>query len=133
MACGQPAGRPQLPPRAPAAREAGPMRAWLLVPAAVILTAAAAATPVAAPVAAPSGRLARPALVTYSAPVAGRVVRPFDPPATPYGPGHRGVDLAARAGSPVRAAADGLVTFAGPVAGRGVVVLAHADGITTEY
>jgi murein DD-endopeptidase MepM/ murein hydrolase activator NlpD len=33
----------------------------------------------------------------------------------------------------VRAAADAVVRFAGNVAGRGVVVLAHADGITTEY
>ena len=34
---------------------------------------------------------------------------------------------------PVRAAADGVVTFAGPVAGRGVVAIAHPDGVSTEY
>ncbi|MEV5611683.1 M23 family metallopeptidase [Streptomyces sp. NPDC052225] len=49
------------------------------------------------------------------------VVRPWAPPATPYGPGHRGVDLAAPIGAPVRTVADGRVSFAGQVAGRGVV------------
>jgi murein DD-endopeptidase MepM/ murein hydrolase activator NlpD len=49
------------------------------------------------------------------------VVRGWEPPATEYGPGHRGVDLSAPAGSPVRAVAPGRVTFAGRVAGRGVV------------
>lgn len=51
------------------------------------------------------------------------VLRGWEPPATPYGPGHRGVDLAARGGAPVRAVAAGRVSFAGRVAGRGVVSL----------
>jgi murein DD-endopeptidase MepM/ murein hydrolase activator NlpD len=105
------------------------MRAWCLVPATFVLALSVASPPVAAP----TGRLTRPAIVTYSAPVGGRVLRPFDPPTSPYGPGHRGVDLAAAAGTPVRAAGDGTVTFAGPVAGRGVLVIDHPDGITTEY
>ncbi len=49
------------------------------------------------------------------------VLRGWDPPENPYGPGHRGVDLAAPAGAPVRAVAAGTVSFAGRVAGRGVV------------
>ena len=53
--------------------------------------------------------------------------------ATPYAAGHRGVDLAATSSQPVLAARGGRVQFAGPVAGRGVVVIAHADGIRTEY
>jgi murein DD-endopeptidase MepM/ murein hydrolase activator NlpD len=61
------------------------------------------------------------------------IVRAFEPPATPYGPGHLGVDLRASRLGAVRAAGTGVVSFAGPVAGRGVVVIAHPDGIRTEY
>ncbi|MBV9025093.1 MAG: M23 family metallopeptidase [Streptomycetaceae bacterium] len=49
------------------------------------------------------------------------VVRGFEPPPQPWAAGHRGVDLAAGRGSPVRAAAAGRVVFAGTVAGRGVL------------
>ncbi|GAA5701688.1 MULTISPECIES: murein hydrolase activator EnvC family protein [Streptomyces] len=49
------------------------------------------------------------------------VVRGWEPPATAYGRGHRGVDLAAAPGTPVRSVAAGRVSFAGRVAGRGVV------------
>jgi murein DD-endopeptidase MepM/ murein hydrolase activator NlpD len=54
-----------------------------------------------------------------------RVVRAFERPSTPYGQGHRGVDLAGAVGQRVVAVADGRVSFAGSVAGRGVVVVDH--------
>lgn len=59
------------------------------------------------------------------------VVARFDPPSEVWGAGHRGVDLAGRAGQPVRAALPGRVTFAGRIAGRGVVVVGHGDTRTT--
>nr|WP_145485568.1 MULTISPECIES: M23 family metallopeptidase [Streptomyces] len=62
------------------------------------------------------------------------VLRGWEPPATPYGPGHRGVDLAAAPGSPVRAVAAGRVSFAGRVAGRGVVTVGlTGTGLRTTY
>jgi murein DD-endopeptidase MepM/ murein hydrolase activator NlpD len=59
------------------------------------------------------------------------VVRGFDPPAQPWLPGHRGVDLAAVPGDAVVAAGAGVVSFAGPVAGRGVVSVTHGALRTT--
>jgi murein DD-endopeptidase MepM/ murein hydrolase activator NlpD len=64
-------------------------------------------------------------------PVPGPVLRGFSPPPVDWLPGHRGVDLAARPGEPVRVVADGVVTFAGPLAGRGVVVVQHGELRTT--
>jgi hypothetical protein len=46
------------------------------------------------------------------------VVRGWEPPPTPYAAGHRGADLAAHPGQPVRAAGRGKVSFAGSVGGR---------------
>jgi murein DD-endopeptidase MepM/ murein hydrolase activator NlpD len=68
-------------------------------------------------------------------PLAGRpaVVRRFDPPASPYGPGHRGVDLAAVPGARVLAAGRGVVVWAGVLAGRGVVSVRHQAGLRTTY
>lgn len=61
------------------------------------------------------------------------VVRSFAPPPLPWLPGHRGVDLGAVAGRPVRAAGVGVVTFARELAGRGVVVVRHPGGLRTTY
>ena len=72
---------------------------------------------------------------TYTWPTGGpaAVLEGFDPPAVVWGSGHRGVDLALTAGSPVLAAGDGTVVFAGMVAGRPVISIDHADGIRTTY
>jgi murein DD-endopeptidase MepM/ murein hydrolase activator NlpD len=61
------------------------------------------------------------------------VVRGFHPPPFRYGPGHRGVDLAAVAGAPALAAGAGRVIFAGMVAGHGVVSVSHQGGLRTTY
>lgn len=62
-----------------------------------------------------------------------RLGRPFDPPATRYGSGHRGVDLVAPGGGAVLSAGAGTVVFAGGLAGRGVVSIQHPDGLRTTY
>ncbi len=61
------------------------------------------------------------------------VLTPFGAPDDPFGPGHRGVDLAGTVGQPVLAARGGTVVFAGPVAGHGVVSVQHDDGLRTTY
>ena len=69
----------------------------------------------------------------WSWPVAGEpvVVRAFAPPATRYGAGHRGADVAAAPGAAIRAAGGGRVTYAGLLAGRGVVTVTHGALRTT--
>jgi murein DD-endopeptidase MepM/ murein hydrolase activator NlpD len=62
-----------------------------------------------------------------------RVVRAFSPPAQPWLPGHRGVDLAGQEGLRVRAAGRGMVVYAGRIADRGVISVAHAGGLRTTY
>jgi murein DD-endopeptidase MepM/ murein hydrolase activator NlpD len=64
-------------------------------------------------------------------PVTGPVVRGFDPPATHYGAGHRGIDIAAAEGTPVVAAADGIVTFAGVIDYVEMVTVTHGEVRTT--
>jgi murein DD-endopeptidase MepM/ murein hydrolase activator NlpD len=59
------------------------------------------------------------------------VVRAFDPPDSPFGAGHRGVDLAGTLGQVVHTALAGRVTFAARLAGRGVVVVDHGATRTT--
>lgn len=62
-----------------------------------------------------------------------QVVTPFRPPTDRWGPGHRGVDLAAAPGTPIRAAAAGVIAFAGLVAGHPVVSVAHTAVLRTTY
>ena len=59
------------------------------------------------------------------------VVRDFAPPSSPWGAGHRGVDLAGRPGQPVHPALPGTVSFVGSIAGRGVVTVDHGTTRTT--
>jgi murein DD-endopeptidase MepM/ murein hydrolase activator NlpD len=69
----------------------------------------------------------------WSWPVVGPVIRAFDPPDTPFGSGHRGIDIAVSLGSPVRAADAGVVTFAGPVGGRLFLTIDHGAGLESRY
>jgi murein DD-endopeptidase MepM/ murein hydrolase activator NlpD len=55
-------------------------------------------------------------------------VRDFDPPAQPWLPGNRGLDLAGHPGQTVHAAGAGVVTFAGQIAHIGVVSVTHGVG-----
>jgi len=66
---------------------------------------------------------------TWAWPVVGPVVRGFDPPSSPYGSGHRGIDIATPIGTTVVAPAPGLVTFSGLVAGRLFVTIDHGGGL----
>lgn len=60
------------------------------------------------------------------------LARPFRAPDTVYSAGHRGVDLALPAGTPVLAAADGIVAYAGPVVDRSLVAVQHDGGLRSS-
>ena len=55
----------------------------------------------------------------------------FEPPDGPYGPGHRGVDLAGTIGQSVHSALPGTVAFVGRIAGKPVVTVLHGETRTT--
>jgi len=61
------------------------------------------------------------------------VVDRFEPPDTPWGAGHRGIDLGARTDQTVRSVTDGVVGFAGVIAGKPVVTVLLADGRRVTY
>ena len=66
-------------------------------------------------------------------PIVGAILRVYQPPATEYGAGHRGIDVAARVGDAIVSPIEGTVTFAGSVAGRGVItVSARGLHVTIE-
>ena len=70
---------------------------------------------------------------TWSWPVSGPVIRGFDPPDTPFGAGHRGIDIAVAPGSPILAPEAGTVSFAGRVGGELFVTIAHGGGLSSTY
>ncbi len=106
---------------------------WCWVAVAVVLTGLSGLIGLVGPTGVSSASAADLATVTYVRPVPGEVVRSFEAPLIRWGPGHRGVDLAAEVGEEVRAAADGEVVFAGTVAGQRWVTLEHAGGVRTSY
>ena len=69
----------------------------------------------------------------WSWPVVGAVIRGFEPPATPYSTGHRGIDIAAPYGTEIRAPAPGIVRFAGLVGGELFVSVDHGGGLVSTY
>jgi murein DD-endopeptidase MepM/ murein hydrolase activator NlpD len=59
------------------------------------------------------------------------IARPFVAPVTPYGPGHRGIDI--RSGdTDVFAPESGIVSFVGSVAGRPVLSIRHPAGLVSS-
>src|SRR5205085_8103620 len=66
-------------------------------------------------------------------PVAAPITDPYRPPATPYGPGNRGIEYATEAGTAVRASSAGIVAFAGVIASERYVSIDHEGGIRTTY
>ena len=69
----------------------------------------------------------------YVWPVNGPVIRPFEPPEDPYSQGHRGIDIEASFGSPLRSAAAGVVAFSGWIGGALYISIDHPDGVRTTY
>lgn len=72
---------------------------------------------------------------TWSWPIAGprEIVEPFRAPAHDYGPGHRGIDIAAPHGEVARAPADGVVAFRGVVVDRPLITIDHGDGYVSTF
>jgi len=82
-------------------------------------------------VAAPVASTARDGGVVLPLPEA-HLVRGFEAPGTRWGPGHRGIDLAADPGTAVLSPAAGVVVFVGRVVDRDVVTVRHADGLRSS-
>ncbi|MFC0581514.1 M23 family metallopeptidase [Micrococcoides hystricis] len=59
-------------------------------------------------------------------------VRGYDPPASRYGAGHRGVNMGSPAGQ-ILAPADGVVSFVGVVVNRKVLTLDHGAGYKSSF
>lgn len=70
---------------------------------------------------------------TWSWPVSGPVIRGFDPPDSPFGAGHRGIDIAVQSGTTILAPDAGTVSFAGKVGGELFVTIVHGAGLSSTY
>jgi murein DD-endopeptidase MepM/ murein hydrolase activator NlpD len=99
----------------------------VVVAVAVVATSALVGVPGAGAADPPRRDLLRPVATPLT------VATPYSPPSQRWLAGHRGVDLAAPAFTPVRAPAAARVAFAGSVAGRPVLSLDHGDGLRTTY
>lgn len=62
-----------------------------------------------------------------------KILRPFDPPASPWGSGHRGIDLDIQSGSEIYSARAGTVFFVGTIAGKPSISIKHTALIRTTY
>lgn len=74
--------------------------------------------------------LVSPPPAVWNWPVANKpaVVRNFEAPQSQWGPGHRGLDLRAPAGTTVVAPVSGTLHFSGEVVNRGVVTIRTSSG-----
>lgn len=72
-------------------------------------------------------------LGSWAWPVTGPVIRGFDPPDSPYGAGHRGIDIAVAPGTPILAPEAGTVTFAGRVGGELFITIDHGGLLSSTY
>ncbi len=83
----------------------------------------------------PSSSAAPARIASWSWPLAPphSLARPYLAPPTPYGSGHRGIDIRGADGSPVLAPADGVVHFAGFVVDRPVLSIEHPGGVLSSY
>lgn len=61
------------------------------------------------------------------------VIAEYRAPAHEYGAGHRGIDIEAPVGAPVRAPADGVVAFRGVVVDRALITIEHDGGYVTTF
>jgi murein DD-endopeptidase MepM/ murein hydrolase activator NlpD len=129
------------PARTPAAASAAsPVVVERLVRAPVVV---APGSPAPAAVAAPAPVEARAATAASAVALTARwtwpvgpphdLVRSFEAPASRYGPGHRGIDIIAGPGEPVRAPADGVVSFSGTVVDRPVLSIQHAEDLVSSF
>ncbi len=62
-------------------------------------------------------------------PVVGPVIDGYEPPETPFGAGHRGIDIAVPVGTTIVAPDAGVVTFAGKVGGELFLTIDHGGGV----